>query len=148
MKIDELTIKDSVLIAIGNNVMNINDVSNELKFGYHDSRNLTNKQISNAIYSLCKDGLAMTHFKHANGEMASYVLTDAGYARYKYFEQHDESFKDDEDNEDDDSYSNLNEIEDEIDDEVTPSWKTGYDAAMQAYAAAMKAYEIAMKQII
>ena len=149
MKITELSIKDSVLVAIGDCICTIEDIQKNLTCTYHDIRKLTEKQISNALCSLCKNGLVKR--SRNQSYYGYYYLTTLGDNRYDYFiDMGLEQFDSDNDSDNDTSQpsdfeNNENDDADTVCDNQ-PSLKDVYDLTMKVYDLATKMYQLEMNK--
>lgn len=147
MKITELSIKDSVLVAIGDCICTVEDIQKNLTHTYHDTRKLTKKQISNAVYSLCKDGRVKRSYNLIKSYGGYYYLTTLGDNRYNYFiDMGLELFDGDNDIlQPSDFESNENGDIGNVG-EGQPSLNDVYDLAMKVYDIAMKVYQLEMNK--
>ncbi len=148
MRIDQLSIKDSVLVAIDDGVYSIEEIKKRLLYNYHDQRGLTTKQISNAIYHLAQDGLVRPVFYE--NKPKRYALTYDGKTKLldcvdsvEYWSEYDYDKEDEEMPKEEQKTS----TEDGSNDGLGSSHNAAYFAAMDAFRAAMKAYSIAIAAI-
>ena len=148
MNINDMTNKDIAVLMAGRYVGENNNYLIDTGYAFHaneiilcqtplifqipGNQILTSKQAYTALVGLCIDG----YCKKIGPGM--FVFTEDGIDRYRYLEsvfgeEHDDS---------DDGIEDDDNDDDEVNAE--PTWKTAYDAAMQAYNAAMNAYYAAM----
>lgn len=147
MRIDQLSIKDSVLVAICGGIVSIEEIKKRLLHNYHDQRGLTSKQISNAVYHLLQDGLVRpVYFENKSKR---YALTYKGETKLSDFVKSIDYYHwyDDEEDEEMPEEEQKTSTEDGSNDSLGSSHNAAYFAAMDAFRAAMKAYSIAMAAI-